>query len=337
MHSKFYTDERDTTTRQERRAGKVTAKKTLKGKHSDHALRDEIVAHGDASVVGGLEVFQPTLSASRHERAWILNYLGAFYEEEKIIDVLRRVKGGKEANVYCCSAHPQTGFGLVAAKLYRPRMLRNLRNDARYRQGRKILDQYGKEVRDGRYLKAVQKGTVIGKELLQSSWVEHEYQTLEQLHAAGVPVPRPLARGHNTILMEYIGELDQPAPTLNSVSLPPAEARRVFNRLMQAVEIMLAHGRVHADLSAYNVLYWQGEPCIIDFPQAVDPAQNWDAFDIFQRDVARLCQYFAHQLPGIHASAIAGDMWRRWQGRTGMEVLLEEETFEQQNLQAAGE
>ena len=36
---------------------------------------------------------------SKHERAWILNYLGKFYEEQLITDVLRRVKGGKEATV----------------------------------------------------------------------------------------------------------------------------------------------------------------------------------------------------------------------------------------------
>jgi catechol 2,3-dioxygenase-like lactoylglutathione lyase family enzyme len=48
--------------------------------------------------------------------------------EGQILDVLRRVKGGKEANVYCCRTHPSTGVDLLAAKLYRPRMFRNLRS-----------------------------------------------------------------------------------------------------------------------------------------------------------------------------------------------------------------
>ena len=308
------------STRQERRASKAVSKKTLKGKRSDQVVLDEIVKYGRPGEVDGQEVFHPTLAASRHERIWILNYLGGFFEEEKITDVLRKVKGGKEANVYCCSAHPQTGFGLVAAKLYRPRMMRNLRNDARYRQGRKILDEYGKEVRDGRYLKAVRHGTAVGKELVHMSWIEHEFQTMELLFAAGVPVPRPLARGYNTILMEYIGALDTPAPTLNTVSLRKAEARRLFDRLMAAVETMLAHGRVHADLSAYNVLYWQGDVRIIDFPQAVSPAQNRDAFDIFRRDVLRLCQYFDRSIPGLDAWDIATSMWMRHVGRIEMEL-----------------
>ncbi len=329
MFSSYDADDSRLRTRQERRARKAVAKKTLKGKRSDHVVLDEIVQYGRPGEVDGQEVFQPTLSASRHERIWILNYLGGFFEEEKITDVLRKVKGGKEANVYCCSAHPQTGFGLVAAKLYRPRMMRNLRNDARYRQGRKILDEYGKEVRDGRYLKAVQHGTDVGKELLHMSWIEHEYQTMELLFAAGVPLPRPLARGYNTILMEYVGELDTPAPTLNTVTLEPAEARRLFEKLMAAVETMLANGRVHADLSAYNVLYWNGDVRIIDFPQAVDPATNRDAFDIFRRDVQRMCQYFARAVPGLDAWQIATGMWQRNVGPDVMPLPFEDEEAEE--------
>ena len=56
---------------------------------------------------------------------------------------------------------------------------------------------------------------------------------------------------------------------------------------------MLSHGRVHADLSAFNVLYWQGDYRIIDFPQSVDPEVHSAAFPLFERDVVRLCQYFS--------------------------------------------
>ena len=100
----------------------------------------------------------PSLS-SKHEREWILSYLGDFYDDKQITDVLSRVKGGKEANVYCCAAHPATGLDLIAAKIYRPRQFRQLRNDSRYRQGRSYLDERGKVVRDERLLVAIQKKT----------------------------------------------------------------------------------------------------------------------------------------------------------------------------------
>ncbi len=133
--------------------------------------------------------FSPTFSSSRHERYWILNFLERFYSDQVISDVLWKVKGGKEANVYCCAAHPSTGLELIAAKIYRPRMFRNLRNDARYRQGREILDEQGKKTRNRREVLAMQKKTRFGNELRHISWLEAEFQMLEMLYKAGANVP----------------------------------------------------------------------------------------------------------------------------------------------------
>jgi RIO kinase 1 len=279
---------------------------------SEHALLDEIVLHGTVPDLGVGSVFSPTYTGSRIEREWILNYLGPFYDQDYITDVLFRVKGGKEANVYCCAGHPDTGLEWVAAKIYRPRMLRNLRNDARYRQSRVILDDSGKEVKDHGYLHAIAKGTEVGKNLLHTSWLEHEYTTLQTLYAAGVHVPRPLACGYNTILMAYIGEDGLAAPNLTQVNLGRREARTLFDRLLVDLEKMLVCFRVHGDFSAYNVLYWDGEVYIIDLPQAVDPRRNTDAYDIFKRDVLRLCQYFGRYHIPSQPETLAREMWQRY-------------------------
>ncbi len=145
---------------------------------SEHAATDEALRYTGLQEVADEEVFSPTYQGSRWEREWILTYLGYFYDQHLLTDVLRRAKGGKEANVYCCQAHPAVGMDLVAAKLYRPRMLRNLRNDARYRQGRDYLDGFGKVIRDDRMMVAIRKGTRVGKEAVHTSWLDHEYQTL---------------------------------------------------------------------------------------------------------------------------------------------------------------
>ena len=292
--------------------GPGRVEKHKKIKRSEQALTDELIAHNSAASVSDEQAFTPSFTSSRHEREWILTYLGAFYNEQLINDVLARVKGGKEANVYCCQAFPGLGMELVAAKIYRPRMFRNLRNDAAYREGRKVIDETGKEVRNDRELHAVRKGSAFGKELSHVSWLGHEYRTLELLHKAGADVPRPIASGPNTILMEYLGETFSPAPTLNEVRLPSrAEARRVYERLLHNVEIMLANSRVHGDLSAYNVLYWEGQFRIIDFPQAIDPHDNRSAFHIFQRDLKRLCDYFERY--GIHSRPddLARRLWMK--------------------------
>ncbi|UCD40964.1 MAG: hypothetical protein JSV69_10260, partial [Chloroflexota bacterium] len=42
--------------------------------------------------------------ASRHERQWIIDSLGFFYDMQWFADILRLVKGGKEASIYQCIA-----------------------------------------------------------------------------------------------------------------------------------------------------------------------------------------------------------------------------------------
>src|SRR5512133_1667599 len=77
--------------------------------------------------------FKFTYKAARFEEAWLLDSLVHFAEHQWISDVLRKVKGGKEASVYLCRPSAAVGAPLVAVKVYRPRSLRNLKNDGQYR------------------------------------------------------------------------------------------------------------------------------------------------------------------------------------------------------------
>lgn len=264
----------------------------------------------DAVSAGAGSGFTPTFNASRHERQWLIESLSSFHDSNLILDVLALVKGGKEANVYCCAASPGTGAEYLAAKVYRPRMFRNLSNDAQYREGRSAVDDQGKAlVRDRRARHAIQKKTSFGQELLHGSWLYNEYTALQELQDSGVPVPKVYGFGNNALLMEYLGEPGDPAPTLEQVQLPREEARSLFDQLVESIRLLLAHGRVHADLSAYNVLYWDGAIRIIDFPQAVDAYFNPSAYTLFARDVKRICQYFARYMRVPDAAQLANTLW----------------------------
>jgi RIO kinase 1 len=83
---------------------------------------------------------------------------------------------------------------------------------------------------------------------------------------------------------------------------------------------MLQAGRVHGDLSAYNVLYWEGRISIIDFPQAFDPMLNPNAYSLFARDVERLCQYFARYDLCVDARGVAREIWRNAVPELGMDA-----------------
>lgn len=265
------------------------------------------------SEVDGEDRFVTTLGLGENEQALLQESLGDFIRDQVITDVLARVKGGKEANVYCCQAHPNTGMELIAAKIYRPEAHRTMRNDAIYKEGRLMLDEEGKGiVREARVKRAIAKKTDFGREIITFSWIQHEHDMMQMLHALGADVPRPVAHVGNTILMEYLGDVNRPAPTLNSVQLEPSQAQGMFDRLVWHVELMLSCDRVHGDLSAYNVLLWEDRAVVIDFPQAVVALKNPHAFRLLQRDLERLCQYFARYGVEADGKALATDMWKRF-------------------------
>jgi RIO kinase 1 len=253
--------------------------------------------------------FKFTYKAARFEEAWLLDSLFDIADHQLISDVLRKVKAGKEASVYLCRAGRAIHADLVAAKVYRPRILRNLRNDGLYRQGRADLDDEGRGMLDDGQLHAMEKKTEYGRELLHQSWIAYEFTSLQDLFKAGADVPEPFTMAHNAILMGFVGDLSASAPTLNEMHLDKSEARQLFDRVLNNIDIMLSHERIHGDLSAYNILYWDGEISIIDFPQVVSPRVNQNAFSIFQRDVKRVCEYFAKQGIASDPRRLAEELW----------------------------
>jgi RIO kinase 1 len=243
-----------------------------------------------------------------------------------ITDVLAIVKGGKEANVYRCVGGPLAPE-LVAAKVYRPRQFRNLSNDGMYREGRETLAADGKVVKknEHRTMRALGKKSSFGVQVAHTSWLMYEFNTLKSLHAGGAAVPEPIAVAENAILMGYVGNHHLAAPTLHEVSLDYATARRLFDNVIHNIETMLAANWIHGDLSAYNILYWEGEITVIDFPQVTNAVGNSNARFILTRDVQRVCDYFSQQGLTINARGIADHLWQRFrfQTRSEHEVLAD--------------
>ncbi|WKZ38826.1 MAG: RIO1 family regulatory kinase/ATPase [Anaerolineales bacterium] len=253
--------------------------------------------------------FKFTYKAARFEEWWLLDSLAAFHDHKWISDVLRRVKGGKEASVYLCKPGVGVEAPLLAAKVYRPRSLRNLKNDQQYRVGRTDLDEDGHALWKEADINAIIKRTRYGEEVRHQSWIAYEFVTMELLHEAGADVPKPFAKEKNAILMEFVGDAGTAAPPLSHVSLDPDEAEPLFERVVRNMDIMLSKDRIHGDLSAYNILYWDGDIKLIDFPQVVIPESNPSSWGIFQRDVMRICQYFSAQGVRTDAKKLAADLW----------------------------
>jgi RIO kinase 1 len=222
-----------------------------------------------------------------------------------IVDVVGALKSGKEAAVYVCRAdRKKAGTDLVAAKLYHSRQRRDFRNASAYDDGRQFLDE--------RIARAVRGKTGFGREAEFGRWVYREWERLNQLHQAGVAVPRPIAVSGSVIVMEFIGDLKGAAPQLKDVSLSSAQATAAFRWLMYDVELMLGANVVHGDLSPYNILWWKDRATIIDLPQAVDPRFNRSARMLLDRDIANVCKYFAGVTAASQPQRLSADLWRRF-------------------------
>ena len=302
-----------TDTEEADEAATLHSQKPQKASYEANAQVQRWLREQESARAGTKPPFNPSFLAHQRDRPWVLSSLATFYEEDLITDVLSVVKSGKEATVYCCAAHPSTGLEYVAAKVYRPRMFRSLRNDAVYRASRPQVDAQGREGRGARRWNATAKETERGRAAMVSAWIRYEYETQRLLYDAGADTPRPLAQSGNAVLMEYIGGgPGEPAPLLREVTLERAKAIPLFERVLRNIELWLACDRIHGDLSSYNMLYWDGAITIIDFAQAVDPRYNLAVGELLARDIARVCQYFTRCGVAADAASLASDLWQRY-------------------------
>ena len=212
------------------------------------------------------------------------------------------LKSGKEAQVNVVERIGDDGRRcLLARKRYLPREVKakgtleamgvqrasTFRNDVEYREGRQF--------RKSRDRRAVERMTAHGKRLLQGRWTGHEFETMQRLWEAGAPVPYPISYGEDVFDLQYVGDLDCAAPQLYAAHLDRAEAADAFRQVIAGLELLMAEGIAHGDLSAYNLLWWDAQVWFIDFPQAVDIAANPQGLSYVHRDIVNVCEWFARR------------------------------------------
>lgn len=215
-----------------------------------------------------------------------------------IHEVIRPLMSGKEAAVYLVS----TRDGICVAKVYKDADHRSFRQRAAYTDGR--------QVRNSRQRRAMEKGSRYGKEQEEAAWQNAEVDNLYKLHAAGLRVPKPIQYADGVLLMELVMNPDgEPAPRLCDCTFTPEQAWRVLEFVVYQVAGMLGNGLIHGDLSEYNVLLaWDG-PMIIDLPQAVNAAFSQNARAMLVRDVTNITQFLARSNPRLAEARFGEEMW----------------------------
>ncbi|MSP56579.1 MAG: hypothetical protein EXR69_13420 [Myxococcales bacterium] len=219
-------------------------------------------------------------------------------EEGLIDEVMRPLMSGKEAQVFVVAA----GGKFCVAKVYKEAENRSFRQRTAYTEGR--------QVRNSRQQRAMEKGSKYGKEQVEAMWQTAEVDALYKLGAAGVRVPKPIVFSDGVLLMEIVlAPNGEAAPRLCDCQFTTAEAWDVHAFVIRQVVMMLCAGVIHGDLSEYNVLLaWDG-PTIIDLPQAIDASHNQSARALLVRDVHNITLFLARFAPELAESRFGEEIW----------------------------
>ena len=222
------------------------------------------------------------------------------------------LKSGKEAEIFLVERRYASGPRLLAHKRYRPRypakgQLRaeGFSNSTAYRGDSIYKVGWFLPTRDKR---AVMSGSHYGHELAGRLWPIQEWTMLRRAWSAGASVPYPVEQTDHGLLMEFIGDESQAAPKLVQARLSASELMSAWDQLLASVRALTHAGLVHADLSAYNLLWWKGRLVMIDLPQAVEFTTNTDAYELLHRDVANVGEWFTRQGAPVDVEAVYAEL-----------------------------
>ena len=86
------------------------------------------------------------------------------------------------------------------------------------------------------------------------------------------------------------------------------ELTSAWEQLVGNLRALTVAGLVHADLSVYNLLWWEGRLFVIDLPQAVEFTTNSDAYDLLHRDVANVGEWFTRRGAAVDVEALYAEL-----------------------------
>ncbi|KAG0460672.1 hypothetical protein HPP92_020568 [Vanilla planifolia] len=183
------------------------------------------------------------------------------------------ISTGKEANVY----HATRSDGQeLAIKVYKTSVLvfkdrdRYVQGDYRFRHG---------------YCKHNPRKMV-------KTWAEKEMRNLMRLNSAGIRCPTPLLLRLHVLVMDFIGKSGWAAPRLKDACLSEDKLRESYLEIIITMRTLYQKCKlVHADLSEYNILYFEGHLYIIDVSQSVD-LDHPSALDFLREDCVHVSDFF---------------------------------------------
>jgi len=125
-------------------------------------------------------------------------------------------------------------------------------------------------------------------------WAEKELHNLVKMAKGGIRVPDVVVLKKHVLVMSFIGQDGTPAPKLKDAAerLSKVQMESAYNQVVDMmVDLYCTCQLVHADLSEYNILWFEGECWFIDVSQAVEPIHP-SGLNFLFRDCTNIHNFF---------------------------------------------
>jgi len=126
-------------------------------------------------------------------------------------------------------------------------------------------------------------------------WAEKEMHNLVKMAKGGLRVPEAVVLKKHVLIMSFIGAEGKPAPKLKEAAdrMSVKDMESAYNQVVEMMtQLYNVCHLVHADLSEYNILWWEKECWLIDVSQAVEPIHP-SGLDFLYRDCTNVYNFFS--------------------------------------------
>lgn len=123
-----------------------------------------------------------------------------------------------------------------------------------------------------------------------SLWAEKEMANLLRLQRENIPCPTVITLKKHLLVMSLIGDsLCEAAPRLKHAEVDEEDLATAYEQTVQIMKDMYSKADlIHADLSEYNLLWYNKQCYVIDVSQSVEPSQR-NSFHLLMRDCHNIC------------------------------------------------
>ncbi|RWS29775.1 serine/threonine-protein kinase RIO3-like protein [Leptotrombidium deliense] len=232
------------------------------------------------------------------------------------------VSTGKEANVYHGiggDPEKQITTGEVAIKVYKTTLSEFKNRDPYIKDDFRFKDRFSKQ----------------NPRKVIHLWAEKEMTNLNRIRRQGILCPNVVILKKHILVMTFIGK-GKPAPTLKDAKLNETQLKTAYDQTVDIMKKLYTKcDLVHADLSEYNLLWFENHVWVIDVSQSVF-TDHPNALKFLLRDCYNISNFFKKQ--GLIDSMTCAQLFTAVSSKKlpheemdGIELLSKIENFERNN------